>query len=51
LSRAIIHLRIEEAGTFAEMATVVLFWAAAAAMVFGLVPPFARWRDRVRRKR
>jgi len=50
LSRAIMHLRIEEAGTFAEIATVVLFWAVAAAIVFGLVPPFVRRRDRVRSK-
>ena len=50
LSRAIIHLRVEAAGTFAEIATVVLFWVAAAAIVFALVPPFASWRDRVRAK-
>jgi hypothetical protein len=45
LSRAVIHLRIDQAGTLAEIATVVVFWAVAAALVFTLTPPFARWRD------
>jgi hypothetical protein len=46
LSRAIAALRLAHAGTPAEIATVVVFWAAAAAAVFALLPPFARWRDR-----
>jgi hypothetical protein len=45
LARAIIGLRAEQAGTLAEIATVVAFWAATAAIVFGAVPQFARWRD------
>jgi len=48
LSRAIIDLRLEAAGATAEIVTVVAFWAAAAAIVFALVPRFARWRDRRR---
>ncbi len=46
LSRAIVALRLAHAGTPAEIATVVVFWAAAAAVVFALLPPFARWRDK-----
>ena len=45
LARAIIALRAEQAGTAAEIATVVAFWAVTAAIVFGAVPQFARWRD------
>jgi hypothetical protein len=45
LARAIIHLRAEQAGTLAEIATVVAFWAIAAGLVFGAVPQIARWRD------
>jgi uncharacterized membrane protein (GlpM family) len=45
LARAIIHLRAEQAGTLAEIATVVAFWAITAAIVFGAVPQIARWRD------
>lgn len=48
LSRAIVHLRIEHTGTLAEIATVLVFWVVAAAIVFLLVPPFARWRDKLR---
>jgi uncharacterized membrane protein (GlpM family) len=47
LARAIIHLRAEQAGTLAEIATVVLFWAITAGLVFGAVPQIARWRDRL----
>src|SRR5262249_17303613 len=47
LARAVVELRLEHAGTPAQIATVVAFWAAAAAIVFILVPPFARWRDRL----
>jgi hypothetical protein len=47
LSRAIVALRAAEAGTSAEIATVVLFWAAAAALVLAALPPFARWRDKL----
>jgi hypothetical protein len=47
LSRAMIDLRAEQVSTFTEIATVLLFWAAAAAIVFVLMPRFARWRDRV----
>jgi len=46
LSRAIAHLRVADAGTPAEIATVVAFWAAAAALVFAVLPRFARWRDK-----
>jgi uncharacterized membrane protein (GlpM family) len=46
LARAIIHLRAEQAGTLAETATVVVFWAITAGLVFGAVPQIARWRDR-----
>jgi uncharacterized membrane protein (GlpM family) len=46
LARAIIALRAEQAGTFAEIATVVAFWAITAGLVFTAVPQFARWRDR-----
>jgi len=47
LARAIIALRAEQAGTPAEVATVVVFWAVTAGFVFAAVPPFARWRDRL----
>jgi hypothetical protein len=50
LARAVIQLRIEQTGTFAEIATVVIFWVIAAGLVFGLLPPFAGWRDRLRAK-
>jgi hypothetical protein len=46
LSRAIVALRLAHAGTPAEIATVVVFWAVAAGAVFAVVPPLARWRDR-----
>jgi uncharacterized membrane protein (GlpM family) len=46
LSRAIAHMRVEDAGPLAEIATVVLFWAIAAALVFAVVPALARWRDK-----
>jgi hypothetical protein len=46
LAQAIAGLRGAHAGTPAEIAVVVAFWAVAAALVFALVPPFARWRDR-----
>ncbi len=46
LARAIIQLRADGAGTLAEIVTVLLFWIAAAALVFVAVPWFARWRDR-----
>ncbi len=46
LARAIIQLRTDGAGTLAEIVTVLLFWIAAAALVFVAVPWFARWRDR-----
>jgi hypothetical protein len=45
LARAIIALRAAQASTLAEIATVVAFWAITAALVFGLVPQIARWRD------
>ncbi len=45
LARAIIALRAEQAGTLAEIAIVVVFWAITAALVFGLMPQIARWRD------
>ena len=48
LSRTIVQMRAEAAGTLAEIITVLLFWIAAAAIVFVAVPWFARWRDRVR---
>ncbi len=38
-------MRLANAGAPAEIATVVGFWAAAAAAVFVLLPRFARWRD------
>jgi hypothetical protein len=47
LARVIIHLRSEQAGATAEIATVVVFWVFAAALVFVFLPRFARWRDRV----
>jgi len=46
LAHAILRLRAEGAGTIAEIATVIGFWAVAAAIVFAALPPFARWRDR-----
>jgi hypothetical protein len=46
LAHTIVHLRIAHAGIAAEIVTVVCFWAVAAALVFALVPRFARWRDR-----
>jgi hypothetical protein len=48
LARAIVQLRADAAGTLAEIVTVLLFWIAAAALVFVAVPWFARWRDGVR---
>lgn len=45
LAHAIIALRTAQAGTLAEIATVVVFWAVTAAIVFDLVPQIARWRD------
>ena len=47
LSYAIMQLRAEQAGPFVELATVVVFWVAAAGLVFYGVPRFADWRDRV----
>jgi hypothetical protein len=47
LARAIIELRTEQSGRFAEIATVVVFWAVAAGLVFGMLPYFVRWRDRL----
>jgi hypothetical protein len=49
LARAIIWLRAGEAGTLAELVTVLLFWIAAAVVVFVAVPWFARRRDAVSR--
>lgn len=49
LSHAIADTRIGRASPPGEIMTVVVFWAVAAAVVFALVPPFARWRDRRRR--
>jgi hypothetical protein len=46
LARAIIQLRADGAGTIPEIVTVLLFWIAAAALVFVAVPWFARRRDR-----
>jgi hypothetical protein len=48
LARAIFQLRADAAGTLAEIATVILFWIAAAALVFVAVPRLARWRDGAR---
>lgn len=48
LARAIVQLRADAAGTLAEIVTVLLFWIAAAALVFVAVPWLARWRDGVR---
>jgi hypothetical protein len=48
LARVIMHLRTEQAGAIAEIATVIVFWALAAAVVFLFLPLFARWRDRLR---
>ncbi len=47
LARAIVALRLADAGTFAEIGTVVAFWAIAAWLVFAVVPRFGRWRDRL----
>jgi hypothetical protein len=46
LVQAIAGLRLGDAGTPAEIGVVVAFWTVAAALVFAVVPPFARWRDR-----
>jgi uncharacterized membrane protein (GlpM family) len=46
LAHAMLRLRAVNAGTLAEIATVVAFWAVAAAIVFVALPPLARWRDR-----
>lgn len=46
LARTVIQLRGEQAGANVEVATLVVFWAFAAALVFIAVPAFARWRDR-----
>jgi hypothetical protein len=48
LSRAVGQLCVDEAGALAQMGAVAIFWLVAAAIVFTLVPPFARWRDRGR---
>lgn len=45
LAHAMIRLRAGNAGTLAEIGTVVAFWAVAAVLVFAAVPAFARWRD------
>jgi hypothetical protein len=45
LARAIVHLRLEDAGTAAEVATVIVCWLIAAGAIFFLLPPLARWRD------
>lgn len=45
LARTVITLRAAQAGTLVEIATVVMFWAVTAALVFGLVPQIVRWRD------
>jgi hypothetical protein len=47
LARAIVQLRTEQSGTFAEIMTVVVFWMVAACLVFSLLPQFAYWRDRL----
>ena len=46
LSHALMNLRGADAGTPGEIAVVVVFWLAAAALVFAVVPLVARWRDR-----
>jgi hypothetical protein len=46
LAQAIGGLRAAHGGILAEITVVVAFWAAAAVLVFALVPLFARWRDR-----
>lgn len=48
LSHALVHLRAEQAGAAMEIGLTVVFWAVLAAIVFVLVPAFARWRDGVR---
>ncbi len=50
LSRTIDQSRMEGGGIVVEIVIVVAFWVVAAAIVFVLVPPFARWRDGVRSK-
>ena len=47
LARVIMHLRSEQAGGIAEIATVAVFLTVAAAVVLLLLPLFARWRDRL----
>jgi hypothetical protein len=47
LARTVVELRVEQTGPFAEIATVAVFWAIAAGLVFSLLPRFARWRDRL----
>jgi hypothetical protein len=49
LSRAVGQLCVDEAGALAQVGAVAIFWLVAAAIVFTLVPPFARWRDRAGR--
>jgi hypothetical protein len=46
LAHALLGMRLAQAGAPGEIAIVIAFWAVAAAVVFALVPPFARWRDR-----
>jgi hypothetical protein len=51
LAHVIIHLRGEQAGAVTEIATVIVFWALAAALVFLFLPLFARWRDGLKLER
>ena len=51
LARAIIALRLAQNGTLAEIAVVIIAWAIAAGLIFGLVPAFSRWRDGLLTKR
>jgi uncharacterized membrane protein (GlpM family) len=46
LARAVIDLRLAQGGILAEITVVIIAWAVAAGLIFGLVPPFSRWRDR-----
>jgi len=46
LAHAMLALRAHSAGLAIEMATVIAFWSAAAALVFVVLPVFVRWRDR-----
>jgi hypothetical protein len=48
LSRAIVQLRLDHVDASVEIATVVVFWVAAACLVFLSVPKFSRWRDNMR---